>query len=65
MLFQDADHFVDSGDVLRRRRLEPAHTLILAARIPRSPEAGWFFKVAGKPFSYLVESDFFITGQET
>lgn len=63
VLFEQIHHLVDFCDVFSRRRFEPTHTLIFAARIARSPKARRFFKVLIEPFSQLVQSDLLITGK--
>jgi hypothetical protein len=63
VLFEQIHHLIDFCDMFSRRRFEPTHTLIFAARIARSPKALRFFKVLVEPFSQLVQSDFLITGK--
>jgi hypothetical protein len=40
---QDEDHLIDLGNMVCRRRLEPAHTLILASRVARPSETARLF----------------------
>ena len=65
VLFKQTNHLVDFGDVFCRRRFEPAHTLILAARVTRPPKAARFFKVLVEPIPQLFQSDLFIPGKHT